>query len=330
MISWREYKKILVGLAVVLVLISLLLFASRQPKEQVLVNLPQGVSAAQAANILKENGVITSKLVFRAAAKLTGVDRHIEAGVYQLERHMWLFSLLRILDEGSTRGIKVVIPEGFSARQIAERLEALGICPAIDFENYVATRNLEGSLFPSVYYFDPNTPPAKIAQKMEDEFFRVIGAAYQKANPKPYLNFRQAVILASIIQREAVLDKERPMISAVYLNRLKLRMKLEADPTVQYALGKWKKELTKRDLKIDSPYNTYLYYGLPPGPICSFGLSSFLAALNPAQTDALYFVSDGEGGHRFAATNEEHMRNKELFKETVRRNKEKQAAGFSH
>ncbi len=185
MISWREYKKILVGLAVVLVLISLLLFASRQPKEQVLVNLPQGVSAAQAANILKENGVITSKLVFRAAAKLTGVDRHIEAGVYQLERHMWLFSLLRILDEGSTRGIKVVIPEGFSARQIAERLEALGICPAIDFENYVATRNLEGSLFPSVYYFDPNTPPAKIAQKMEDEFFRVIGRPIRKRTRNP-------------------------------------------------------------------------------------------------------------------------------------------------
>lgn len=316
-------RRLLVALGSVLVFLSLILFFSHKPKEQVLVNLPEGVSAAQAAAILKDKGVIASKLVFRAAAKLTGVDRHIEAGVYQLEKHMWLFSLLKILDEGSTRGIKVVIPEGFSARQIAERLDALGICPAIDFENYVAARSLEGYLFPSVYYFNPKTPSSKVAQKMEDEFFRVVGAAYQKTSLKPYLNFRQAAILASIIQREAVLDKERPMIAAVYINRLRLRMKLEADPTVQYALGRWKKELTKKDLKVDSPYNTYIYYGLPPGPICSFGLSSFLAALNPAQTDALYFVSDGEGGHRFAATNEEHLRNKELFKEAVRKNKEK-------
>ncbi len=330
MIKWKRHRRLLIGFGAALVFLSLIFLFSLKPKEEELVNLPEGVSAAQAATILKDKGIITSKLVFRATAKLTGVDRHLEAGVYQLERHMWLFSLLRILDEGSTRGIKVVIPEGFSARQIAERLEALGISPAIDFENYVATRNLEGYLFPSVYYFDPNTPPVKIAQKMEDEFFRVIGSAYQKTTPKPYLNFRQAVILASIIQREAVLDKERPMIAAVYINRLKLRMKLEADPTVQYALGRWKKELTRRDLKVDSPYNTYVYYGLPPGPICSFGLHSFLAALHPAKTNVLYFVSDGEGGHRFASTNEEHLRNKELFKKALRRNKGKEDAVLSH
>lgn len=293
------------------------------PRKEVTVVLPEGVSASQAAGILKDKGVIVSRFVFRFAAKVTGVDRRLKAGVYELKQHMWLFALLKELNAGSNKGIKVVIPEGFSARQIGERLEASGICSAVDFENYVVQKNIEGYLFPSAYYFEPKTTPEKAAQKMEDEFFRVIAPEYEKTHPKPKLSFRQVLTLASIIQREAVLSREKPMIAAVYLNRLRLRMKLEADPTVQYALGRWKKELTKQDLKIDSPYNTYLHYGLPPGPICSPGLDSFIAALNPAQTDALYFVSDDHGGHRFAATNEEHLKNKKLFKDAQRRDKEK-------
>lgn len=294
------------------------------PRKPVVVVLPEGVSAAQAAGLLKGKGVIVSRFVFRLAAKATGVDRRIKAGTYQLRQHMWLFSLLKILNAGaSNKGIQVIIPEGFSARQIGERLEASGICSAADFENYVAENNLEGYLFPSVYYFEPRMTPKKAAQKMEDEFFRVIGAEYQKTSPKPILSFRKALILASIIQREAVLSREKPLIASVYLNRLRLRMKLEADPTVQYALGRWKKRLAIADLKTDSPYNTYLYYGLPPGPICSPGLDSFIAALHPAETDDLYFVADDKGGHRFATTNAEHIKNKELLKKALREKKEK-------
>jgi len=291
------------------------------PRKEVVVILPEGVSASQAATLLKDKGVIVSRFIFRLAAKATGVDRRLKAGVYQLRQHMFLFSLLRDMNTGSNKGIKVVIPEGFSARQIAERLEALGVCQASDFEHYVAQKSLEGYLFPSVYYFKPKTTPEKAAQKMEDEFFRIIGTEYKRTAPTLQLSLREALILASIVQREAVLSSEKPMIAAVYLNRLRLRMRLEADPTVQYALGRWKKDLTISDLKTNSPYNTYIHYGLPPGPICSPGLDSFIAALHPARTDALYFVSDNNGAHRFAATNEEHRRNKRLFKEAVRKSK---------
>ncbi len=320
-------KQLLIKSGVIFATLFLILWVVA-PRKEVVVVLPEGVSASQAATLLKDKGVIVSRLVFRLAAKATGVDRHLKAGVYSLRQHMWLFSLLRDLNVGSNKGVKVAIPEGFSARQIGERLEALGICPAADFEDYVAKKNLEGYLFPSVYYFTPKTAPEKITQKMEAEFFRVIGIEYQRATSKKQLSFRQALILASIVQREAVLSKEKPMIAAVYLNRLHLRMKLEADPTVQYALGRWKKELTISDLKIDSPYNTYVYYGLPPGPICNPGLDSFIAALHPAETNALYFVSDNHGGHRFAATNEEHLKNKQLFKEAVRESKKKQLGRY--
>ncbi len=157
------------------------------------------------------------------------------------------------------------------------------------------------------------------------EFDKQIGVAYAAASPKPELSFEEALILASIVEREAVLKAERPIIAAVYLNRLKKKMPLQADPTVQYALGRghWKKGLTRADLQTPSPYNTYLKRGLTPGPICSPGLESFLSVLAPAKTSALYFVADTTGGHLFSATNEEHSKARRIYKKELRKIKEK-------
>jgi UPF0755 protein len=158
---------------------------------------------------------------------------------------------------------------------------------------------------------------------MTEAFDREIGAAYAAASPKPWLSLDQTLILASIVEREAVLPQERPIIAAVYLNRLKKHMPLQADPTVQYVLGFWKPRLARDDLRAASAYNTYLHAGLPPGPICSPGLGSFLAALKPAETRALYFVADTKGGHIFSETNEEQNDARRLRRHELRKIKDK-------
>ena len=281
------------------------------------VTLPMGVSGKAAASILKREGVIPSTLVFRAAARLTGLDRKLKPGTFKLRRNMPLPALIGAL-LSSAEGIRVAIPEGFSSWQIADRLQATGVCPSETFKEYAAANRLEGYLFPTTYFLEPNMPVEKAAGRMRAEFDRRLPPEYERADPKPKLTLHQVMTLASIVEREAVKPEERPMIAAVYLNRMRIGMRLEADPTVQYALGYWKKGLTLADLKVDSPYNTYVHYGLPPGPICSFGMESFRAALHPAQTDAIYFVADSTGGHTFSATLEEHLKAKRSYKRGLR------------
>lgn len=288
------------------------------PGEFVEVSIPPSSSASETAALLRRKGVIRFELPFRLAAKLTGADRRLKPGIYRLRRHMASLQVLRALESGASQGVKVVIPEGFAARQIAERLGADGVCKGADFMKFVAARRLEGYLFPTTYYFEPGTGAEKAVRRMYQEFKRKIEPEYEAADPKPGLTLNQVVTLASIVEREAVLNREKPMIAAVYLNRMRKRMRLEADPTVQYSLGRWKQDLSSADIRNASPYNTYVHYGLPPGPICSPGLDSIRAALSPAGTDALYFVADNKGGHIFTATHEEHLKAKQSFKKGLR------------
>ncbi len=301
-----------------------------RPGEPVEVALAPGSSVRETAALLTEKGVVPSARAFRLAAKLSGADRKLKPGAYKLRRNMWLPSLLRQLEAGGNNDVRVVIPEGFAARQIAERLQADGVCPADGFMRVVAEQRLEGYLFPTTYSFAPSTPPEKAAARMREEFNKRVAPEYDNLQPKPQLTLHQVVTLASIVEREAVLSQERPMIAAVYLNRMRVRMRLEADPTVQYAVaaGKpnwvWKKALTRSDLQNPSPYNTYVHYGLPPGPICSPGLESVRAVLHPAQTDAIFFVADATGGHQFSATLEEHKKAKFHLHRVIRLQKQQQ------
>ena len=305
-------------------LIAVALTWSARPGAPVRVEIPSGLTARQTADLLGREGVVQSVFVFRVFIKLTGFDRHLKPGAYTLRVHEWPTVVARKLTLGLTDDVKVTIPEGFMARQIAERLQKEGvIADAAAFHRYVDSKHLEGRLFPSTYHFPPRYAPEKAAAVMTAEFEKQIGAAYAAASPKPELTLEQALTLASIVEREAVLKQERPIIAAVYLNRLKVKMPLQADPTVQYALGreegKWKKGLTRADLQLPSPYNTYARRGLPPGPICSPGLESFLGVLNPAKTSALYFVADTTGGHLFSETNEEHVKARMHYKKELRK-----------
>lgn len=315
------------GLFAVIAAVALVLgaaFAVR-PGAPMRVEVPEGLSARQTAELLGKQGVVQSVFVFRLLLKVTGFDRHLKPGAYTLRRHEWPTVVARKLTLGLTDDVKVTIPEGFMASQIAERLEKAGIADAGEFLKVVAARRLEGRLFPSTYHFPPGYGAEKAAAMMTAEFDREIGAAYANANPKPALTLDQALTLASIVEREAVLKTERPVIAAVYLNRLNKKMRLQADPTVQYALGtgQWKKGLTRADLQLESPYNTYVHFGLPPGPICSPGLESFKGVLSPAKTSALYFVADMTGGHMFSETNEEHSKARMIYKKELRKAKAK-------
>lgn len=314
-------RGLLAGVAAAALLAAYLL--ALRPGAPVRVEVPERLSARQTAELLGQKRVIVSVFLFRAFLKVTGFDRRLKPGNYTLRVHEWPTVVVRKLTLGLNDDLKVTIPEGFRASQIAERLAAGGIADAAEFEAYAKTRRLEGRLFPSTYQLPPGYGAERAAGKMTEAFQKEIGAAYAAASPKPFLDLEQSLILASIVEREAVLPQERPIIAAVYLNRLKKHMPFQADPTVQYALGYWKKDLTREDLKTPSPYNTYLHLGLPPGPICSPGLGSFLAVLKPAETHALYFVADTKGGHIFSETNDEQNDARRLRKRELKLLKEK-------
>jgi UPF0755 protein len=299
-----------------------LLWLFRPGTAKVRVVIPPGLSARETASLLKREGVIPSATLFKLAARLTGKERSLKPGTYLLSKPMPFWRALSVLHRGAQEQVRVVVPEGFMAKQIADRLESLDVTDSDAFMAYVRANNLEGYLFPTTYFFSRSLPAEKVAHHMLDEFRRSVEPEFASL-PQKRFDLRQAVTLASIVQREAAVVDEMPMIAAVYCNRLAKRMRLEADPTVQYAYGagtgEWERNLRFKHLEIVSKYNTYLHYGLPPGPICSPGLDALRAVLRPAQSEAIYFVADNTGRHAFSRTWAEHSAANEKAKQERRR-----------
>ena len=285
----------------------------RLPGGYSMVTIPQGASARQAAGILAGSGVISCPRVFTFFLSASGMARRLKAGTYRIPARSSVFGVLYMITQGRSQVIRVTIPEGFNARQVAGRLQALGVADEAAFLDFVGQRNLEGYLHPDTYYFEPCSPADKVAGVMTREFWRRFAELknLQGAGEKNILNDRETVILASIIEKEAVLPGERPLVAAVFVNRLKKHWYLESCATVLYALGTHKDKLTYKDLKVDSPYNTYRHYGLPPGPICNPGKESLKAALYPARTDDMFFVAQGSGAHSFSRYYRDHLKNKQ-------------------
>ena len=305
-------------LAVSLAALSLYFF---WPGPAVKVSIPEGAGAGQVASVLKQSGVIPSSTWFRLLVKLTGTGRKIMPGEYTMRAHMSAEEALwRLTHSVYISSVRVVIPEGWRMEQIADRLEANGIVKADEFLKLARAEKAEGYLFPSTYYLKKNTPPQDVINLLKSEFDRQIRPLFSKGFPDR-LDERKTLIIASIVEREAVDDSERPLIAAVYINRYRKGMPLEADPTTQYALGYWKKGLTYKDLKVRSPYNTYVVGGLPPGPICNPGYSSVAATLAPANLDALYFVADRKGKHIFNASFKEHLKAKKRVEQAAKAGK---------
>jgi len=292
---------------------------------------PQQLAVASGASLhgvardLEAEGVITSARWFRLLARLRGDEARIRTGIYDFAGAATPGEVLDRLVAGDVRRLQVTIPEGFDLRQIAARLEATGVAPADEIlrlarDVEVCTRlqvkapSLEGYLFPETYSFEFGLAPERVLTTLVEQMRRQLTPELLKAAKEHNLDTNGYLTLASIVQKEAGNNDEMPLIAAVFLNRLRLGIPLQADPTVIYGLGDaFAGNLTKNHLRQPTPYNTYTRRGLPPGPISSPGREALEAVAHPADVDYLYFVARGDGTHEFSHTLKEHNRAVQRF-----------------
>jgi UPF0755 protein len=322
-IEKKIFSGVFGGLAVILFLLGSYLDAlqpvSTSPTNKfTVVEIEKGKNIWQVAKKLKEKGVIKSALVFTIEAIRQGAYHKIKAGEYGFYLHQSPQEILSMLVKGKVLNRKVVIPEGLTIWQIAEILEEKEICKKDEFirlatSSEVAQKfglpgpTLEGYLFPDTYYFPKDTHPGVVIKTMVENFWKH-WEKYEKIAEEKKKSLKEVITLASIVEKEALFDREKPIIAAVYLNRLKRGMPLQADPTINYALKKFRPLTYKDYYSVESPYNTYLNKGLPPTPICNPGETSIKAVLFPAKVSYLYFVAKGDGTHYFSRTYRQHLR----------------------
>ena len=311
----------------------LLLWPQGNPYDFVKVTIPKGASLNEVGITLKNNNIIHNKQSFQLAVKILGYEKDIPAGRFRIEKASTNYAIIDQLVNGKQLTKKVTIREGWTISMIAKELdEKLGIKTHF-FEDATHNKNLldkwgiqaksfEGYLFPNTYQFNENELPSDIINVMVQEYKRNLSDEMLVQMNQIKMSEQEVLTLASIIEGEAIYDKERAIISGVYHNRLKKGMRLQADPTIQYILEDGPRRLLNRDLKIVSPYNTYLNKGLPPGPINNPGIESIKAALFPTESDYLYFVAKGDGYHTFSKTEKQHNKAKRDF-QRVRRNAKK-------
>jgi UPF0755 protein len=289
------------------------------------IHIPQGASARWIGQLLERENLIHNAHIFAWTVRLKGLGHQLKAGTYQLDGTGTTAAIAQSLLKAPIQTQPATIPEGLNRHQIAGQLQAAGVADSARFiaatedshfirQLGVDAPTLEGYLFPETYFFDLNVDERTIASLMVDQFHRVLTDSLRQQLKARDLSLHQAVTLASIVEREAVAVAEQPIISGVFQRRLKLNRRLESCATVNYALGTNKKRLTYADLEVDSPFNTYRYHGLPPGPISNPGRTALLAVLYPTETEYLYFVSRGDGTHIFSRTNREHERAKRRIK----------------
>jgi UPF0755 protein len=282
-----------------------------------LVDVPARAGILSIAETLRRAEVIRSRSAFVLASLARGTARRLQAGEYEVERGATTLDVLRLLESGRVKQHLVLHPEGATVAELARALEAEGLARAAEIVRLahdpgfvralgVEGPSLEGYLFPDTYQLVRGMSPGEILTRMVQRLRAKLGPGVEARARARGVSVHQLLTLASIIEREAVAHEEMRVISAVFWNRLRLDMPLQADPTVQYAVGRERRALTRADLLADDPYNTYRHPGLPPGPIASPGLQAIAAALDPAPVKYLYFVAMDERRHYFSSTVEQH------------------------
>jgi UPF0755 protein len=288
-----------------------------------LVDIPAGAGTNTIRQRLIDAGVIRDALTYRLALWRTGAARRLQAGEYRFDRPMTPVEVLGKIARGEVDLVQITFPEGLTIAEMSALYESNGFGSAVSFVEAArdasavhavdpAARDLEGYLFPDTYAVPRRTDAARLVRAMTDRFLQVLTPELRQTAEARGLSVRQLVTLASIVEKETARAEERPLVAAVYSNRLKIRMGLQCDPTVIYALlvaGRYDGNLRRDDLMFDSPYNTYRYAGLPPGPIAAPGKGALEAAARPADVNYIYFVSRNDGSHAFARTLDEHNRN---------------------
>ncbi|MCU0847902.1 MAG: endolytic transglycosylase MltG [Spirochaetes bacterium] len=305
------------------------------------INLPPSMMQSQVFEVrygeplkktsrrLKNQNLITSEKAFLAIAHLTN-KKNMRTGKYELHAGMSMLGVLIKLTRGDVLTKKITIPEGFNIYQISERLNSSGISSSGSFIYYcfdedflktlrIKSNSCEGYLFPDTYVFPESSDPRDVISAMHSNLRKHLKESdIEEGNSN--LGLHGILTLASLIEKEAKKPVERKYISSVFINRLAGGMKLDCDPTIRYALKKFSGRIGYRDLEFDSPYNTYLYKNLPPTPICSPGIESIKAALEPEKTDFLYFVARNDGSHYFSKTLREHNRAVDYYQKGKKKN----------
>jgi UPF0755 protein len=328
--SFKKTLKLVITIIAALILLILagtvyVIFVPVKTPE-VIVRIRHGESTRSISKQLSDSKVIRSSFWFDILARLTKSDRKLKAGRYVFGGHVNLWQTIIKIRDGKSSLIHLTIPEGFSLYQILRRMESSGIS-SYDTLMTMATNpeivktltgynwpTLEGVLYPETYAFDVDLVPEQIFSLMISQFYKKLAdSGITITNEK---DFYRKLILASIVEKEAVLEGEKPLIAGLFLNRLNKGMRLESCPTIDYTMerqGIKKKQLSYKDLEIDTPYNTYKISGLPPNPICNPGITSLQAVLSPEVTEYLYFFADFEGRNIFSKTYREHINKQKIY-----------------
>lgn len=284
------------------------------------VRVEAGMSSSDIGNMLVEKGVVSSKLSFWWNAKTKGADKKFQTGLFEFTPNMSTDEVLDILINGKISSVRVVIPEGFTVKQIAKRLDDMGLVSEREFlkmakdyapydyieANKDADYRMEGFLFPATYEIDSSATCKEIMDMMAETFDARLTADMRVRAKERNLSIYELVTLASLVEKEALFDEDRPAIAQVFFKRLAINMPLQSDTTVTYLIGA-KEDVSIADTKVDSPYNTYQNYGLPPGPIACPGTESIKAVLYPADTNYLYFVADRDGHNHYSTNYDDHL-----------------------
>ena len=333
-------RKLVIGLIVLVVILAASAAVTRTaiwgrlhdpfkgyPGEEQFVVVAPGTGTAAIGRRLVAAGVIRDELAFRAALWWTGRSRALQAGEYRFDRPIAAVDVIDRLSKGEVYTRRLTFPEGLTIREMADIFETRGFGKRTEFIKAAANASLiktldpeaddlEGYLFPETYALPRDVPADRVIAMMVDRFRTVYTEDWRRRAEAEGLTTRQVMTLASLVEKETAQADERPVVAAVYRNRMKIGMALQADPTVVYAMqkaGKYNGNIRREDLAMDSPYNTYRYPGLPPGPIAAPGAKSIEAVLMPATVPYLYFVSRNDGSHVFSQTLEEHNRNVREF-----------------
>ena len=285
-----------------------------------------GVLCWWISRLLKREGVIESPAIFELGVRASGNVQRIKSGEYNFPRHVSPKLAMNILTDGQTVARRFVAPEGLTSQQLVDLMDRY-----IGLTGTVSVIPPNGTLLPETYNYSYGDSKESLIQRMSEAMKKTVAELWNNRDPNvPFNTPQEAVVMASIVEKETARSSERPHIASVFLNRLKKKQRLQSDPTVIYAItdGRLdlKRQLTYADLKVDHPYNTYVVYGLPAGPIANPGRAALEAVLNPLETEDIYFVADGTGGHVFAASYSDHQKNVNRWRKAKKNKKVLQTA----
>ena len=334
-INWK-----IIGITIVLLILLVVGYIyiqigpyNKNSEKDILVEIPNGATLTKVSSILEENKLIKNKVLFKVVSKFKEDNNGVKAGKYLLSQKYSNSEILDILISGKTYndGIKVTIPEGSTYKEVIKYLTNKKIGKVEVYEELINNpkefydkykfldekdiTTLEGFLYPDTYYFEKDMSEKDVISAMLKRFSEVYTPELKEKQKKMGLTLQQVINMASIIEKEAVKDVDRPKIAGVFYNRLEIGMPLQSDATIQYIFDERKHIVSYSDLKIDSPYNSYLNKGLPPTPISNPGIKSIEAALEPEDNDYLYFVATVDGGNNYSKTYDEHLKYVKEYKE---------------